>query len=153
MTDDLYDRWLQVVKLILQGILLIPPDECPDFIYKMMAATWKTDPKDRTNFPDILDAFIASSCTCRLRLTSHSGRRGQSSRRTSPELPSLYEVDEGVDDELGAGAKACCSGGDQADADQKVAQDAEHSPACHSGQQAEDPYMVPLQAVVTKSPE
>lgn len=143
-----------MVKLILQGILLIPPDECPDFIYKMMAATWKTDPKDRTNFPDILDAFISSSCTCRHRLTCHSGRRGQSSRRTSPELPSLYEVDEGVDDEQGV-ETACYSGTDRADADQKVILVSEHRNACDSGQQAEDPYMVPLelQAVVTHSPE
>jgi len=57
--------FLQVVKLILQGILLIPPDECPDFIYKLMASTWKTDPKDRICFTDIVAAFMTNCDNCR----------------------------------------------------------------------------------------
>lgn len=140
----------QVVKLILQGILLIPPDECPDFIYKMMAATWKTEPKDRSSFSDILDAFIVSNCTCRHRLATHSGRRRQSSRKGSPELlPSLCEVDEGTDDDTAEGM-ACSR--NRADADVTLdTEDQEERSVCHLQQQKEDPaYMVPreLEAVV-----
>ncbi|XP_064483711.1 tyrosine-protein kinase transmembrane receptor Ror-like [Ornithodoros turicata] len=43
----------EVVKLILQGILLSPPEECPSFICSIMAACWKTEPRDRLQFADI----------------------------------------------------------------------------------------------------
>ncbi|XP_076348269.1 tyrosine-protein kinase transmembrane receptor Ror-like [Tachypleus tridentatus] len=43
----------EVVKLVLQGILLSPPGECPYFIYDIMAGCWKTEPRDRLKFPDI----------------------------------------------------------------------------------------------------
>lgn len=43
----------EVVKLILQGIMLIPPDGCPPLICDLMRACWKTEPKDRTRFPEI----------------------------------------------------------------------------------------------------
>ncbi|KAI1294140.1 Tyrosine-protein kinase transmembrane receptor Ror [Halotydeus destructor] len=48
----------EVVKLILQGILLIPPENCPQFVYHLMAASWKTEPKDRISFPMTLDTFL-----------------------------------------------------------------------------------------------
>lgn len=43
----------EVVKLILQGIMLIPPDECPSLICDLMRSCWKSEPKDRIRFPDI----------------------------------------------------------------------------------------------------
>ncbi|XP_013784786.1 tyrosine-protein kinase transmembrane receptor Ror-like [Limulus polyphemus] len=43
----------EVVKLVLQGILLSPPGECPYYIYDIMAGCWKTEPRDRLKFPDI----------------------------------------------------------------------------------------------------
>ena len=48
------------MKLILQGILLIPPDETPEFIYKIMSMTWKSNPKDRIGFGVILDIFMVN---------------------------------------------------------------------------------------------
>ncbi|XP_024941360.1 muscle, skeletal receptor tyrosine protein kinase isoform X2 [Cephus cinctus] len=44
----------EVVKLILQGIMLIPPDDCPPFICNIMCECWKTEPRDRLTFSDIL---------------------------------------------------------------------------------------------------
>lgn len=135
---------LQVVKLILQGILLIPPDECPEFIYKVMAATWKTDPKDRTNFTDILNAFIDNNCTCRQRLASPSRRKGQATRRTSCELPCLSEVDEGADDETveGGGAAGGITG--RAEDDEKDAHSDARRNVTSLREQQENPYMVPV---------
>ncbi|XP_053209365.1 NT-3 growth factor receptor-like isoform X2 [Panonychus citri] len=52
----------EVVKLILQGILLIPPEDCPEFIYKLMAGCWKTEPKDRLNFDSIYRELV-SNCS------------------------------------------------------------------------------------------
>ncbi|KAL4715130.1 hypothetical protein ACJJTC_012177 [Scirpophaga incertulas] len=40
-------------KLILQGIVLIPPEECPRFACELMRACWKTDPRDRIGFDEI----------------------------------------------------------------------------------------------------
>ncbi|XP_012234031.2 high affinity nerve growth factor receptor-like isoform X1 [Linepithema humile] len=45
----------EVVKLILQGIMLMPPEECPPVICQIMRDCWKTDPRERIKFPDILD--------------------------------------------------------------------------------------------------
>ncbi|XP_043682046.1 tyrosine-protein kinase transmembrane receptor Ror-like isoform X2 [Vespula pensylvanica] len=45
----------EVVKLILHGIMLIPPDECPPFICQIMRECWKTEPRDRIKFSDILE--------------------------------------------------------------------------------------------------
>lgn len=44
---------LQVVKLILQGILLIPPEDCPQVIWHLMRSCWRTEPRDRIRFGDI----------------------------------------------------------------------------------------------------
>lgn len=40
-------------KLILQGIMLIPPEHCPTFVCELMRACWRSDSKDRINFEDI----------------------------------------------------------------------------------------------------
>lgn len=53
-----YHLLLQVIKLILQGILLIPPEGCPPFIYKLMELSWKTEPNHRIKFPGILADLI-----------------------------------------------------------------------------------------------
>ena len=133
----------QVVKLILQGILLIPPDECPDFIYKMMAATWKTDPEDRTNFNDILDAFIGNNPMCKQRLAAQTSRKGQPGTgcrtRGSADLPCLVEVDEEV---LAAGVADCNAMPSQHQASVALAL----SSSCRRGdEQTADTYMVPLE--------
>lgn len=40
-------------KLILQGIVLVPPEDCPRFACDLMRECWKTDPRDRINFDEI----------------------------------------------------------------------------------------------------
>ncbi|XP_020299419.1 muscle, skeletal receptor tyrosine-protein kinase-like isoform X2 [Pseudomyrmex gracilis] len=45
----------EVVKLILEGIMLTPPDECPDVVCEIMRECWKIEPRERIKFPDILD--------------------------------------------------------------------------------------------------
>ncbi|GFX00440.1 pkinase_Tyr domain-containing protein [Trichonephila clavipes] len=46
---------LQVVKLLIQGILLSPPENSPPFICTLMAGCWKTEVKDRLTFPKVYD--------------------------------------------------------------------------------------------------
>ncbi|CAM1297425.1 Uncharacterised protein g1801 [Pycnogonum litorale] len=43
----------EVVKLILQGILLSPSDSCPPTICNVMAGCWKTEPSNRLSFFDV----------------------------------------------------------------------------------------------------
>lgn len=50
----------EVVKLILQGIMLIPPDDCPSIICELMRNCWKTEPRDRIRFTDIYDKLEKS---------------------------------------------------------------------------------------------
>lgn len=50
------------MKLVLQGILLIPPEGCPDAIYDVMAKCWKTDPRDRIKF-DVILRLLRDACT------------------------------------------------------------------------------------------
>lgn len=40
-------------KLILQGIVLVPPEDCPRFACELMRACWRTDPQDRIGFDEI----------------------------------------------------------------------------------------------------
>jgi hypothetical protein len=46
------------VKLILQGILLIPPEDCPKCIYELMAGCWKTEPRNRLSFSTIFNQLL-----------------------------------------------------------------------------------------------
>ncbi|EFX87321.1 hypothetical protein DAPPUDRAFT_4188, partial [Daphnia pulex] len=43
----------QVVKLILQGILLTPPSSAPPLICQLLNGCWKTQPGDRLTFAEI----------------------------------------------------------------------------------------------------
>ncbi|XP_077267488.1 high affinity nerve growth factor receptor isoform X2 [Temnothorax americanus] len=45
----------EVVKLILQGTMLVPPDECPPIVCQLMHDCWKLEPRERIKFPDILE--------------------------------------------------------------------------------------------------
>lgn len=40
-------------RLILQGIVLVPPEECPRFACELMRACWQSDPRDRISFDEI----------------------------------------------------------------------------------------------------
>ncbi|XP_047986855.1 NT-3 growth factor receptor-like isoform X1 [Leguminivora glycinivorella] len=40
-------------KLILQGIVLVPPENCPRFACELMRGCWRTDPRDRIGFEEI----------------------------------------------------------------------------------------------------
>lgn len=48
-------RLLQVVRLIYEGTMLIPPDDCPSIQCQIMYDCWKIDPRERIKFPDILE--------------------------------------------------------------------------------------------------
>ncbi|XP_074603859.1 tyrosine-protein kinase transmembrane receptor Ror-like isoform X2 [Brevipalpus obovatus] len=61
----------EVVKLILQGILLIPPEDCPECICKIMAGCWKTEPKERMNFESICKKLIDTSTDDRVKSISN----------------------------------------------------------------------------------
>lgn len=45
----------EVVKLILDGVMLIPPQECPSIVIELMKNCWKTEPRQRITFPNICD--------------------------------------------------------------------------------------------------
>ncbi|XP_063227224.1 BDNF/NT-3 growth factors receptor-like [Bacillus rossius redtenbacheri] len=45
----------EAIKLILQGIMLIPPDDCPAVVCELMRSCWKTEPRDRVRFLEIHD--------------------------------------------------------------------------------------------------
>ncbi|CAB3249804.1 unnamed protein product [Arctia plantaginis] len=40
-------------KLILRGILLVPPEDCPRFAFDLMRACWKAEPLERIGFDEI----------------------------------------------------------------------------------------------------
>ncbi|XP_041973676.1 tyrosine-protein kinase transmembrane receptor Ror-like isoform X2 [Aricia agestis] len=48
-------------KKILQGILLVPPDDCPRFACELMRACWATDPRDRIGFDEICGKLETAS--------------------------------------------------------------------------------------------
>lgn len=45
----------QVLKLIYDGIILSPPEDCPPLICELMKNCWKTEPKDRIKFTEICE--------------------------------------------------------------------------------------------------
>ena len=71
---------MQVVKLILQGILLSPVESCPAPVRDIMKKCWSTDPSDRPTFPE-----IAST------LTNIQETLGPEIDRHQPSLGPFYE--------------------------------------------------------------
>lgn len=53
----------QVVKLILDGIMLIPPEDAPPLICELMKNCWKTEPKHRITFPQIKQVLEQAYCS------------------------------------------------------------------------------------------
>ncbi|CAL8087967.1 unnamed protein product [Orchesella dallaii] len=51
----------EVVQLILDGVLLCPPSDCPPLIQEILAGCWKTESKDRFNFKQICEKFIKAN--------------------------------------------------------------------------------------------
>ncbi|CAL8087973.1 unnamed protein product [Orchesella dallaii] len=51
----------EVVQLLLDGVLLCPPSDCPPLIQEMMAGCWKTDSRDRFTFRQICNRFAKST--------------------------------------------------------------------------------------------
>ncbi|XP_008547806.1 high affinity nerve growth factor receptor isoform X1 [Microplitis demolitor] len=45
----------EVLKLILQGIMLTPPEDCPEFVADIMRQCWKLEPRDRFRFSEIFE--------------------------------------------------------------------------------------------------
>ncbi|KAL1513438.1 hypothetical protein ABEB36_002849 [Hypothenemus hampei] len=54
----------EVVKLILDGIMLIPPEDSPPLICELMKNCWKTEPKHRINFSVIKDMLEQAYSCC-----------------------------------------------------------------------------------------
>ncbi|XP_026323679.1 tyrosine-protein kinase transmembrane receptor Ror-like [Hyposmocoma kahamanoa] len=50
-------------KLILQGIVLVPPEDCPRFACELMRECWRSDPRDRINFDEICRKLEVASTT------------------------------------------------------------------------------------------
>ncbi|XP_063838898.1 tyrosine-protein kinase transmembrane receptor Ror-like isoform X1 [Ostrinia nubilalis] len=50
-------------KRILQGIVLVPPEDCPRFAGELMRACWKTDPRDRIGFDEICRKLEVAAAT------------------------------------------------------------------------------------------
>ncbi|BES88348.1 TyrKc [Nesidiocoris tenuis] len=77
----------EVVKLILQGIMLIPPEETPQTICEVMRQCWRTEPKDRTDFNEIHEQLVRLSSQ---EMTNNLPRPPPFIMTTSiPELPEL----------------------------------------------------------------
>lgn len=58
-------------KLILQGIVLVPPEDCPRFACELMRACWQSDPRNRISFDEIcrkLEIATEAAGTTPLRL-------------------------------------------------------------------------------------
>ncbi|XP_026738071.1 tyrosine-protein kinase transmembrane receptor Ror-like isoform X2 [Trichoplusia ni] len=59
-------------KLILRGIVLVPPEDCPRFAGDLMRACWKADPRDRIGFDEICrkleDAAAGGGTVMQMRL-------------------------------------------------------------------------------------
>ncbi|CAG4968468.1 unnamed protein product [Colias eurytheme] len=59
-------------KRIINGILLVPPDDCPQFACRLMRECWATDPRNRIGFDEICRklevAAAASGSNTQIRL-------------------------------------------------------------------------------------
>lgn len=81
----------EVLKLILQGIMLIPPEDCPPHVCLLMKHCWKTEPRDRIKFPEILSKLEKA-------LVSYDSVDGTKSEvaRTLPRPPQRLPAAEEV---------------------------------------------------------
>ena len=43
----------EVLEMLEDGIVMDPPDNCPDQIYSVMCRCWKMEPSDRPSFPTL----------------------------------------------------------------------------------------------------
>jgi len=50
----------QTVNLILQGQLLVPPSDCPNTVADLMMMCWKSEPRERVDFPEISSRLEAA---------------------------------------------------------------------------------------------
>lgn len=54
-----HNYYLQVIKLILDGIVLVPPKSASPLICQILRGCWKSRPDDRLSFQQIDDDLIA----------------------------------------------------------------------------------------------
>lgn len=71
-------------KLILRGIILVPPEECPRFACELMRACWSSDPQERITFDEI----------CR-KLELAAAALGSAEQTRLPRPPPLLQDAEG----------------------------------------------------------
>ena len=53
---------LQVLREVPKGLQLSPPKNCPEPIQKLMVQCWKTEPRDRWRFRQIVQFLNAQQC-------------------------------------------------------------------------------------------
>ncbi|XP_068621004.1 high affinity nerve growth factor receptor-like isoform X2 [Battus philenor] len=51
----------EATKLILNGIVLVPPEDCPIFACELMRACWEEDPRNRIGFDEICRKLKAAA--------------------------------------------------------------------------------------------
>lgn len=51
----------EVLEMLEDGIVMDPPDNCPDAMYSIMCSCWKTEPSDRPSFPKLQQGFAESA--------------------------------------------------------------------------------------------
>ncbi|XP_013181433.1 PREDICTED: BDNF/NT-3 growth factors receptor-like isoform X1 [Papilio xuthus] len=51
----------EATKLILNGIVLVPPEDCPIFACELMRACWEEDPRNRIGFDEICSKLKAAA--------------------------------------------------------------------------------------------
>lgn len=84
----------EVVHLIIDGIMLIPPEDCPSTICDLMKNCWKTEPRNRTTFPLICERLeeiykMSQSLSC----SFETEKKKLKNLPRPPPLPSVDELD------------------------------------------------------------
>lgn len=96
----------EVVKLILDNIMLIPPDDCPSLICELMKNCWKTEPRHRITFPNICDklelafeTYVEKEPDC-LKYENETRKFSTKSLPRPPPLPTVLPIALETDDLL-----------------------------------------------------
>lgn len=80
----------EVVKLILDNVLLVPPEDCPPYVCELMRSCWKTEPRHRISFPNIHDKLeLACQYEKNFFVESETLRSKSVGARTLPRPPPL----------------------------------------------------------------
>lgn len=95
----------EAVKLILQGIMLMPPDNCPTIICDLMKSCWKTEPRDRIKFSEIYDKLekfynseeLTNKNECKFNFENEFKTTSVGSIKKLPRPPPLLPITPKID--------------------------------------------------------